>query len=209
MSSQKGNVSRTRAQKHKNATAYKNTLHDTSHWTKNILKTTQDGLCARCKEVIEWKIKYKKYKPLTQPATCVRCHQKTVKKAYYTVCQPCATQHEVCAKCAKKKEIVNEFETDERTKAAEQSRMEEEIKYLSERERRTLFRLQAKGKLLDGATKTGDDDDEEDDLDQEATAAGSDSLKCDDEDENCDNDDDGDCGLENEGEKVSAYTLFE
>jgi hypothetical protein len=69
MSSQKGNVNRTRAQKHKNATAYKNTMHDTSHQTKSILKTTQDGLCGRCKEVIEWKIKYKKYKPLTQPAT--------------------------------------------------------------------------------------------------------------------------------------------
>ena len=69
MSCQKGNANRTRAQKYKNSTAFKNTKYDTSQRTKNILSVGQDGLCARCKEKIEWKIKYKKYKPLTQPAT--------------------------------------------------------------------------------------------------------------------------------------------
>lgn len=26
-----------------------------------------DGLCQRCKDVVEWKVKYNKYKPITQP----------------------------------------------------------------------------------------------------------------------------------------------
>lgn len=61
---------RTRAQKHQNSVAFKNTLHDTNHRTKAIVNTKIDHVCARCKEVIQWKIKYKKYKPLTQPKTC-------------------------------------------------------------------------------------------------------------------------------------------
>jgi len=38
-------------------------------------------VCQRCKEQIEWKIKYKKYKPLSQAKTCTHCKQRTVKKA--------------------------------------------------------------------------------------------------------------------------------
>jgi hypothetical protein len=67
MSTQRGNASRTRAQKHKNKTAFKNTLHDTSRRTKEINEIEVKNCCSRCTEVIEWKIKYKKYKPLTVP----------------------------------------------------------------------------------------------------------------------------------------------
>lgn len=204
MSSQKGNIGRTRAQRHKNSTTFKNTLHDTSHRTKNIISTTQDGLCTRCKEVIEWKIKYKKYKPLTQAATCTRCRQKAVKKAYYTVCQPCASQLGVCAKCAQKKEIVAEFETDDKIKASEHSQMEQEIKFLSERERRTLYRLKEKGQLLDDLQASKDGGTE-----VEAAAFGIDQLKCeDDDDQSVESDCDGD-GDGSTVHKVSAYALFD
>jgi len=40
--------------------------------------------------VLEWKIKYNKYKMLSAPAKCARCSQKTVKQAYTFMCQPCA-----------------------------------------------------------------------------------------------------------------------
>lgn len=72
MSSQKGNISRQRPQKHQNRVAFKNTLHDTSLRTKQINNLQVSNVCVRCKEVIEWKIKYKKYKPLTQMKTCVK-----------------------------------------------------------------------------------------------------------------------------------------
>lgn len=69
MSSQKGNVRKCRPQKYQNKSAFKNVYHDTSKRTKEIVNTVVAGVCARCKDIIDWKIKYKKYKPLTQPKT--------------------------------------------------------------------------------------------------------------------------------------------
>ncbi|RXG67302.1 hypothetical protein Avbf_09799, partial [Armadillidium vulgare] len=42
-------------------------------------KNPRSKVCKQCKDVIEWKIKYKKYKPLTQPKTCSNCHLKSIK----------------------------------------------------------------------------------------------------------------------------------
>ncbi|KAI3372446.1 hypothetical protein L3Q82_022932, partial [Scortum barcoo] len=65
-----------------------------------------DGLCQHCKGVLEWKVKYNKYKSLTQPKKCVKCSQKTVKDAYHIICKPCSLQLEICCKCGKKEDIV-------------------------------------------------------------------------------------------------------
>lgn len=65
MSSQKGNVKKTGPPKHQNAFGFKNSMHDTSGRSKAINDLKVEGCCQACKEVIEWKIKYKKYKPLT------------------------------------------------------------------------------------------------------------------------------------------------
>lgn len=100
MSSSKGNNSRSRPQKHQNRSAFKNDLHDTSKRTKFINSLEVKGVCQRCKDVIEWKIKYKKYKPLTAPATCVGCGLKSVKYAYHIRCTNCATEKKICAKCS-------------------------------------------------------------------------------------------------------------
>lgn len=67
MSSQKGNVGKTGAPKHKNNHAFKNSLHDTNKRTQAVRDLTVSGVCTRCKDIVDWKIKYKKYKPLTQP----------------------------------------------------------------------------------------------------------------------------------------------
>jgi len=67
MSSQHGNVKKTGPPKHKNRSAFKNTLHDHSKRTLQLVAMNVTGCCARCKEIIDWKIKYKKYKPLGQP----------------------------------------------------------------------------------------------------------------------------------------------
>ncbi|KAJ8006009.1 hypothetical protein DPEC_G00123810 [Dallia pectoralis] len=106
MSSQKGNASRSRRQKHQNTVAYKNDKYGASVQVKIANSKVHDGLCKRCKEVIEWKVKYNKYKSLTQPRTCVKCSQKTVKDAYHVICKPCAIKLELCAKCGKKEDIV-------------------------------------------------------------------------------------------------------
>ncbi|KAM9095748.1 uncharacterized protein C9orf85 homolog isoform X1 [Sarcophilus harrisii] len=106
MSSQKGNVTRTRPQRHQNAFSFKNDKFDTSIQTKRINAKLHDGVCQRCKEVLEWRVKYSKYKPLSKPKKCIKCLQKTVKDSYHTICRPCACELEVCAKCGKKEEIV-------------------------------------------------------------------------------------------------------
>lgn len=82
MSCRKGSgLTRTRAQKHKNSFAFKNDLHDKTPQQKKINTLNVCEVCERCKAQIEWRIKYKKYKPLSQAKTCIRytiqIHSKT------------------------------------------------------------------------------------------------------------------------------------
>ncbi|KAF7667895.1 hypothetical protein LDENG_00042280 [Lucifuga dentata] len=106
MSSQKGNISRSRGQKHQNTTAFKNDKYGATVQVKKAKSKIHNGLCQHCKGVLEWKVKYNKYKPLTQPKKCVKCSQKTVRDAYHIICKSCSTQLELCCKCGKKEDIV-------------------------------------------------------------------------------------------------------
>ncbi|XP_068995109.1 uncharacterized protein C9orf85 homolog [Embiotoca jacksoni] len=106
MSSQKGNVSRSRGQKHQNSTAFKNDKYGATAQVKKAKSKSHNGLCQHCKGVLEWKVKYNKYKTLTQPKKCVKCSQKTVKDAYHIICKPCSLQLEVCCKCGNKEDVV-------------------------------------------------------------------------------------------------------
>ncbi|XP_076855151.1 uncharacterized protein C9orf85 homolog [Brachyhypopomus gauderio] len=106
MSSRRGGASSSRSQKYQNTTAFKNDKYGASPRVKKANAKVHDGLCQRCKEILEWKVKYNKYKLLTQPRKCVKCLQKSVKDAYYIMCKPCALKLELCAKCGKKEEIV-------------------------------------------------------------------------------------------------------
>ncbi|XP_039097517.1 uncharacterized protein C9orf85 homolog [Hyaena hyaena] len=109
MSSQKGNVARSRPQRHQNTFSFKNDKFDKSIQTKKINAKLHDGVCQHCKEVLEWRVKYSKYKPLSKPKKCVKCLQKSVKDSYHIMCRRCACELEVCAKCGKKEDIVIPF----------------------------------------------------------------------------------------------------
>ncbi|XP_015262464.1 PREDICTED: uncharacterized protein C9orf85 homolog [Gekko japonicus] len=111
MSSQRGNVARTRPQRHQNAEVFRNDKHDTSTQRKKINAKLHEGLCQHCKEVLEWRVKFNKYKPLTKPKKCVKCLQKTVKDSYHIICKPCACELDLCAKCGKREEIVIPIQT--------------------------------------------------------------------------------------------------
>ncbi|XP_034476296.1 uncharacterized protein C9orf85 homolog [Drosophila innubila] len=148
MSTQRGNASRTRAQKHKNRHVFKNDLHDKTPQQIRLNKMHVSTVCQRCKEVIEWKIKYKKYKPLTQAKTCARCQQRTVRKAYHVICRDCAVKDHVCAKCLKSADEVA-IEAPEPTPQEEQQlqvEMDRLIKSFSERKRRAFLRFMEKGR---------------------------------------------------------------
>ncbi|XP_017762761.1 PREDICTED: uncharacterized protein C9orf85 homolog [Eufriesea mexicana] len=139
MSTQKGNCNRLRPQKHQNQTAFKNDLHDKSNKTKFINSIDVKHVCERCKKIIEWKIKYKKYKPLKTPAKCIKCEQRTIKHAYHNMCLSCATQYEVCAKCGDKGTII-EGEPDKEETIKLDLELQNLLKELSERKRRTFIR---------------------------------------------------------------------
>lgn len=99
MSSQRGNATRTRPQKHQNRRVFKNDLHDTNIRTKRINQTQIAHVCSKCKSILEWKIKYKKYKMIKTAKTCNKCFQKTIKLPYHTVCAACAHKLNICPKC--------------------------------------------------------------------------------------------------------------
>lgn len=153
MSSQKGNSSRTRPQKYKNKTAFKNNLHDTSNQTKVINSIQVSDVCVRCKEIIEWKIKYKKYKPLTQPKKCVKCEQKKVKQAYHVMCLECGRKLQVCTKCCKSKEDIVTIPSKQEQQKLD-AEMQQLLQSLPERKRRTFIRYMNK-------THKGDEDNPE------------------------------------------------
>ncbi|XP_050532279.1 uncharacterized protein C9orf85 homolog [Daktulosphaira vitifoliae] len=100
MSSQKGNATRNRPQKHQNRFAFKNNLHDTNIRTKRLNSIQITNVCPRCKDILEWKIKYKKYKMLKAPKNCNKCHNKCVKEPYHTSCYHCSSSLGICPKCA-------------------------------------------------------------------------------------------------------------
>ncbi|XP_043281530.1 uncharacterized protein C9orf85 homolog isoform X1 [Venturia canescens] len=138
MSSQKGNTKRARPQKYQNNHAFKNDLHDKSHQTKRINNIQVVNVCERCKKIIEWKIKYKKYKPLKAPAKCTKCEQKVIKHAYHIMCGPCALHNKVCPKCGEKGDVVPEEPKEETLKLDRELRLI--LKKLPERKRRTFMR---------------------------------------------------------------------
>ena len=108
MTTRKGDRSK-QGQKYQNSTAFKPGLYGESRRVKLAAALPLAGLCARCKEKIEWKKKYDKYKPLTAPRRCVACQEKRVKQAYYRLCQECAQSEGVCAKCGEEKEITSRY----------------------------------------------------------------------------------------------------
>lgn len=164
MSTQRGNASRTRAQKHKNRHVFKNDLHDKTPLQKRLNSLHISEVCQHCKGVIEWKIKYKKYKPLTQPKTCTKCSQKKIRKAYHVLCRDCALESRVCAKCLKSADEV-EIEPPQPTPEEElklKVEMERLIKSFPERKRRAFLRYMEKGKKeKEPEEEEGEENDEE------------------------------------------------
>ncbi|XP_066217592.1 uncharacterized protein C9orf85-like [Saccopteryx leptura] len=77
LSSQKGNMACFRPQRHQNTFSFKNDKFDKSVQTKKINEKLHDSVCQCCKEVLEWCVKYSKYKPLSRPKKRVKCLQKT------------------------------------------------------------------------------------------------------------------------------------
>lgn len=98
MSLRSGN-NKKKGQKHQNTYAFKH--NKGSMKTRQILSVPLDFLCERCLDIMEWKLNYRKYKPLTTASRCNICGEKKIYKAYRTICEECATKDgkKICTKC--------------------------------------------------------------------------------------------------------------
>lgn len=171
MSVQRGNYKK-KGQKYQNTTAFKNNLHDNSSKIKALNSMVISEVCKRCMDIIQWKIKYKKYKPLTQPKKCTKCSQKAVKKAYYIICSKCAKEMGICAKCGERREIIHENSLTASEAASHQSKLEAELRLMPERKRRAFYRNQMKGEFEEDS-----DSMDESEEDPEDFAAGDDKVE--------------------------------
>uniref|UniRef100_A0A182QLS8 Uncharacterized protein n=1 Tax=Anopheles farauti TaxID=69004 RepID=A0A182QLS8_9DIPT len=148
MSSKRGDTRRTRPQKHQNSYAFKNNLHDKhTPLIKLITNLNVCEVCEHCKSIIDWKIKYRKYKPLTQPKSCSKCGERKVKRAYHVICRECALANRCCAKCLKSADEASIIppEPTEQEQVKLKAEMDQLIKSLPERKRRTFLRYMNRG----------------------------------------------------------------
>ena len=92
-----------RAPAHQNKFAF---VHNPcSKRTEQILSLKNVHVCQRCSDKIEWRKKYRKYKPRTQPGLCNGCKKRNVKSAYHTICVNCTTES------LKAKQVIREATT--------------------------------------------------------------------------------------------------
>jgi len=89
--------------------------------TAKILASPISGhLCPGCHDVLEWRKRYRKYKPLTVAKKCTRCQQKTIKEAYHVICPNCSRDAQCCPKCLEKHKVgVPEKTSETKVKVAE------------------------------------------------------------------------------------------
>jgi len=158
MSTKRGESgNRKKPPKHQNTTAWNWKRDKSDSKAKLIQSLTIINCCQRCTEVIEWKIKYGKYKPLSQPAKCVRCSGKKIKYAYHILCADCVSETGHCAKCNKIEEVVNPPEASVSEAARLEAEFQRELKLLPERKRRTFLRyLRNQEKKATGGHKEGE-----------------------------------------------------
>ncbi|XP_023330389.1 uncharacterized protein C9orf85 homolog [Eurytemora carolleeae] len=127
--------------KHQNTHAWKSDKWKTDNKTKVLQNLKVINCCPKCTSVIDWKIKYGKYKPLSQPAKCLDCQGKTIKYAYHTRCIPCVKLSKKCAKCGEKTEdFVNLPPLTPAEIARKDAEFQKDLKALPERRRRTFLR---------------------------------------------------------------------
>lgn len=78
-----------------------------------------EGVCDKCREKLQWRFKYNKYKSLTKPGSCQSCKNKVITKAYRTYCDPCAKKQQVCPGCCGNIAEINAFKKAQRAEKEE------------------------------------------------------------------------------------------
>lgn len=175
---------------HQNAYAFKH--NKASKKTQKILKAPNMGLCEKCHQIIEWRKQYRKYKPLTQPRRCNLCQEKKITLAYHVVCDPCAANRKICAKCMQNDEdgLVGK-ELQAKAKGGEVDQLAEELARLPLRKQKKVLRdidrqeyeeRKEKRRAL-GIPSDSEDDEEDDDSDSDTEVQATKHVVDDDDDD--------------------------
>ena len=186
MSLRPGN-NKKKGQKHQNTYTYHH--NKGSLISRKILSSPLDLLCERCLEILSWKVKYNKYHPLKTPGKCNQCQEKTIYKAYRTLCDGCATKDgkKTCTKCGE--EVENFAKPDARnnpeTGVKKVSPVMELVKTLKKKYQKTIYRKINKGVRIEYDETKGIVDEET----KEVIIPLDKIVKDDDEGEDDDNDD--------------------
>ena len=146
MSLRPGN-NKKKGQKHQNTYTYHH--NKGSLISRKILSSPLDMLCERCFNILSWKVKYNKYHPLKTPGKCNQCLEKSIYKAYRTICDGCALKdgQKKCTKCG---EIVENYAKPEARNNPESgvkksSPVMELVKTLRKKYQKTVYRKINKG----------------------------------------------------------------
>ena len=123
---------------HQNKKAFHANPHSVK--TAKIQALPNEGLCQKCHDIIEWKKKYHKFKPLTTPRKCEICGEKTVVHAYHIICTNCARSNGICAKCRESREIVKPVVTPEERRQQKED-IEVQLMGMNLRQKRTFYRI--------------------------------------------------------------------
>ncbi|EGG17199.1 hypothetical protein DFA_08186 [Cavenderia fasciculata] len=132
--------------------------------TEKIAQMPNEGLCQDCHDTIEWRKKYRKYKPLSMAGKCAHCTQRKVTRAYHELCEDCVKKLKVCAKCHKAKEIVAEI-TDPKDRERDELKLKHALYMMTESDRRTFYRELEKEENPEKKKKNQDNEEEDDDSD--------------------------------------------
>ncbi|KAI9300467.1 hypothetical protein BJ944DRAFT_273006 [Cunninghamella echinulata] len=186
-----------KGQAHQNTTAWK--PNKNSKKTRTINSLPVYGLCQRCTDVILWRKKYRKYKPLTSVKKCTNCEEKAIKEAYHVLCNKCATEKKVCAKCLESKEIITD-KTEIKTAAdeiREQQELERMLGKMTLRQQRSYLRKMERGDDISNINEGDLSDFEYTDSEEEGDVDNNDNDDDDEEEEEEEEEDDDDEGKEN------------
>ena len=140
-----------KGQKHQNTYTYHH--NKGSLVSRKILSSPLDLLCERCLDILAWKVKFNKYHPLKTPGKCNQCQEKTIYKAYRTICDGCATKDgkKRCTKCGE--EVENFAKPDARnnpeTGVKKKSPVMELVKTLKKKYQKTVYRRINKGARIE------------------------------------------------------------
>ena len=152
------------AQKYQNTFKYKH--NKASKKTAHILALPLGGCCRRCMDVLQWRQEFRKYKPIKTPKHCKLCEKRTITQAYMTACAPCAKEAAICAKCGEKtpEGLIIPVPISKEAKLKEKQKLEYEMRFMSERERRKI--RNGYGKRRYGSSAGSDLGDRDGDFDE-------------------------------------------